>query len=103
MTATELARAFDGGEIPNGSFRHEAHLQVAWTYLIESSSVGEASEKISLTLRRFAAAAGVPEKFHETITQFWMRLLALLQPSDGIRDFDELVRNYPQLLEKNLP
>ena len=103
MTATELTRALELGEIRNESFRHESHLQVAWTYLSESVSVEEASEKMSSTLRRFATAAGVPEKFHETITQFWMRSLALLRESDEASCFDELIRNHPQLLEKNLP
>ena len=103
MTAVELTRALERGEVDNAGFRHASHLRVAWTYLCESESVEQASEKMSATLRRFAAAAGVPEKFHETITQFWMRLLAPLRESNHAIGFDKLVQTYPRLLEKNLP
>ena len=103
MTAVELTRRLERGEIDNSDFHHASHLRVAWTYLCESDSVAQASEKMSATLRRFAAAAGVPEKFHETITQFWMRLLAELRESNRTNSFDELAQAHPRLLEKNLP
>jgi len=103
MTAVELTRRLERGEIDNAAFHHASHLRVAWTYLCESDSVEQASEKMSATLSRFATAAGVPGKFHETITQFWMRLLAELRESDCANGFDELVKAHPRLLEKNLP
>src|SRR6516164_10227988 len=62
MTDVELARALESGEIANENFRHASHLHVAWVYLAESSSVSEATSKMRNTLRRFAAAAGKPEK-----------------------------------------
>ena len=103
MTAVELTRRLERGDVDNAAFHHASHLRVAWTYLCESDSVAEASKKMSATLRRFATAAGVPEKFHETITQFWMRLLAELRESDRANAFDELVQAHPRLLEKDLP
>jgi hypothetical protein len=71
MTEVELTRALERGEIANENFNHVSHLHVAWVYLAESLSVGEAADKMRDTLRRFAAAAGKPQKYHETITLFW--------------------------------
>ncbi len=68
MTDVELTRALERGEIANEDFHHASHLHVAWVYLAESSSVRQAASKMRNTLRRFAAAAGKPEKYHETIT-----------------------------------
>jgi len=70
MNDVEFTRALERGEIANENFRHTAHLHVAWVYLSESSSVEGAAAKMRATLRKFAASAGKPEKYHETITLF---------------------------------
>src|ERR1700736_3934499 len=75
MTDVELARALERGEIANDNFHHASHLHVAWVYLSESSSVKEAASKMRETLRRFASSAGKLEKYHETITLFWVHSL----------------------------
>jgi hypothetical protein len=103
MTDVELARALESGEIANENFRHASHLHVAWVYLAESSSVSEATSKMRNTLRRFAAAAGKPEKYHETITLFWMYLLSWVKSTAGRKSLQEFVQANPRLLEKNLP
>src|SRR6266704_3811106 len=77
MNDVELTRALERGEIANENFHHASHLHVAWVYLSESSSVDEAADKMRDTLRRFAASAGKLEKYHETITLFWVRFLGL--------------------------
>ena len=76
MTDVELTRALERGEIASENFHHVSHLHVAWVYLAESSSVQQAAGKMRHTLRRFAAAAGKPQKYHETITLFWVHLLS---------------------------
>lgn len=102
MTAFELTRALERGDLGNESFHHASHLQVGWTYLSESGSIEEACRKMAATLRRFATAAGKPEKYHETITQFWIRLLAILRDSAAVYDLDAILKTNPRLLEKNL-
>ena len=103
MTAVELTRAIERGDICNEEFHHSSHLRVAWVYLCESASVNEATEKMCATIKRFAAAAGKPEKFHETITTFWIWILAELRKSDDGDDIEWLLEANPWLLEKNLP
>jgi hypothetical protein len=99
MTDVELTRALERGEIKD--FHHASHLHVAWVYLDESSSVRQAANKMRNTLRRFAAAAGKPEKYHETITLFWVHLLA--HAASRAERLEDIVHANPQLLEKNFP
>ena len=101
MTDVELTRALERGEIKD--FHHASHLHVAWVYLAESSSVQQAANKMRRTLRRFAAAAGKPEKYHETITLFWIRFLSRVHAASCEGCLEEIVHANPQLLEKNFP
>jgi hypothetical protein len=103
MTDVELTRALERGEIPNEDFHHASHLHVAWVYLAESSSVQQAANKMGETLRRFATAAGKPQKYHETITLFWVHFLAGVQAVSPAKGLQEVVYANPQLLEKNFP
>lgn len=103
MTDVELTRALERGDIANEGFHHASHLHVAWVYLAESSSAQEAANKMRDTLRRFALAAGRPEKYHETITLFWVHLLACAYVASRGGRLEEIVHANPQLLEKNLP
>lgn len=100
MTDVELTRALERGEVANEDFRHASHLHVAWVYLTESSSTQEAANRMRDTLRGFAAAAGKPKKYHETITLFWLHLLAYAVSRE--ERLEDVVDANPQLLEKNL-
>jgi hypothetical protein len=101
MTAVELTRALERGDVGNEQFHHVSHLNVAWVYLHECSSVEQATAMMSATLRRFAAAAGKPEKYHETITGFWIRTLAVLRDSAEHSSLDRVLEANPWLLEKD--
>jgi hypothetical protein len=101
MTDVELTRALERGEIANDDFHHASHLHVAWVYLDESSSAQQAANKMRDTLRRFAAAGGKPEKYHETITLFWVHLLSRAHAAKRGERLEEIVPANPQLLEKN--
>jgi len=96
MTDAELTRALERGEIANADFHHASHLHVAWVYLAESSSVEQAGDRMRETLRRFAAAAGKPEKYHETITLFWVHLLAQAQAVSSGENLKQIVYSNPQ-------
>ena len=101
MTDVELTRALERFELKD--FHHASHLHVAWVYLTESSSVQQAARKMRNTLRRFAAAAGKPEKYHETITLFWVHLLSRAHAAGRAERLEDIVHANPQLLEKNFP
>jgi hypothetical protein len=103
MTDAELTRALERCEIANEDFHHASHLHVAWVYLSESSSVNEAAGKMRETLRRFASSAGKSEKYHETITLFWVHLLAREHAAATGKTLEEIVHANPRLLEKDFP
>jgi hypothetical protein len=103
MTDVELARALECCEIPDGGFHHASHLRVAWVYLDESGSADEACARMRATLRRFSASVDQPGKYHETMTVFWIRMLAAARSaSAGTAGFDEVVARHPELLDKDL-
>jgi hypothetical protein len=103
MNDSEFTRALERGEIASEDFRHALHLHVAWTYLSESACASEAAAKMRGTLRRFAEAAGKLEKYHETITLFWLHVLADARRTALGRSLEEIVHDNSRLLEKNFP
>jgi hypothetical protein len=103
MTDVELTRALERGEIVNEHFHHCSHLHVAWVYLSESSCADEAASKMRRTLRRFAASAGKDEKYHETITLFWVHFLARMRTAKSGESLKRIVDANPHLLEKDFP
>ncbi len=103
MTDVELTRALERGEVANHDFRHASHLHVAWVYLTESSSTNEAACKMRATLRRFASSLGHLEKYHETITLFWIHFLARERAMAADKSLEQIVKANRQLLEKDFP
>jgi hypothetical protein len=104
MTDVEFARAFERGEVAPSAFGHHQHLRLAWVYLREAPSLDAAVARVRGGIQQFAAAAGASGKYHETITVLWMRLL------DAARDacpaavaFDDVLRERPELADKDLP
>ena len=102
MTDVELARAIEGGEIPDEGFGHVSHLRVAWVYLNESASVDEAIDQMASTLRRVAASVGRADKYSHATTVFWMHQMAAARAVTPGADCDALMGAYPRLLDKNL-
>lgn len=102
MTDAELARALERCEIPNEEFPHASHLRVACVYLSECASANEASERMAAALRRFAASVGKADKYHETITVFWMRALAAARAALPGAGLEDVLHMKPELLDKDL-
>ena len=65
----------EAARIEGGSFNHEAHVYLAWLYLKEYP-VTAAIDRFSAALRRLTQKLGVPGKYHETITWFFMLMIA---------------------------
>ena len=67
--------AFEAGTLDAASFDHASHVYVGWLYL-EHHSLPESIGRYSAALRRLTASLGVPGKYHETITWFYLVLIA---------------------------
>ena len=65
---------FESGRIDAEMFDHEAHIYVAWLYL-DQYPVLKATQRYMNSLKRITADLGIPGKYHETITWFFMFLI----------------------------
>ena len=103
MTDQAFARAFESGDVTPTQFDHRAHVRVAWVYLHEAETPAEALARMREAIRRFAAAAGAAQKYHETITVLWMRLLEDVRAGGASGELAEVLAAHPELADKDLP
>ena len=64
--------------LPLDEFNHEAHVRLAYIYLATSGSTDAAIDCMRKTLLGLLGHAGIDPsvKYHETLTQAWMRAVA---------------------------
>jgi hypothetical protein len=94
--------AFEAGRIANQSFHHRDHLRLAWIQ-IRRLGLEQASEAVAAAIRRFASDHGRADRYHDTMTRFWLQLVALGINRHPRLGFDDLLAAEPHLLDKNLP
>jgi hypothetical protein len=82
---------FEAGRIPGGAFPHERHVQVAWG-LSRRYPHEQAFARLAEGIRGIAARAGVPGKYHETMTRAWFELVAQAETLDA----------HPELFDRSL-
>ena len=70
----EFINQFETCTFPAASFHHREHVRVVWLYL-QRYSVLETLARFSENLKRFAAANGKPNLYHETITWSYVLLI----------------------------
>jgi hypothetical protein len=83
-------------------FGHRQHVQLAWLYLRRAEP--EAAERLMrAAIRHVATMHGTPEKYHETLTVAWVRIVAEHVRSCDTRSFEEFIAANPGLLDRRLP
>ncbi len=100
MTDEEFVDAFETCRLPNERFHHRDHLRLAWIYL-RRYGARDAPARIAESIRRYAAHHGKPEKYHETLTVAWLRLVANSAARSAALGFEDLLAASPELLDKN--
>jgi hypothetical protein len=102
FTEPEFLRAFEDLTFPGDDFHHLEHLHLAWLYL-QQAETEQATTRMEESILRFAIFHQSAEKFHKTMTSFWVCLVAAaLRDSPGL-SFEHLVENHPELLDQRLP
>jgi len=96
----ELLADFTAGRLDPRQFPHRGHVRVSYE-LLERHSFPEALLHLARGLRRLAAKAGHPEKYHETITAAFLSLIAERRWRVAYSDFDEFAEANPDLLRKD--
>jgi hypothetical protein len=100
LTDSEFIHAFETCQLSNESFHHRDHIRLAWIYLQLYPEL-EAREHMAGAIRKFAAHHGKSDKYHETVTVAWLRLVAngiARMPADA--SFEQLTAALPELLDK---
>ncbi len=90
--------ALDAGSLAPQDFDHRAHIAVAFEALREDDFF-TASKRIADGLKRLTIAAGVPEKFHATITQAYMSAIAEAMHATPAEDAEAFLAQNADLLE----
>lgn len=94
--ATCLAR-FQTRELGPEYFDHRGHLRLAWLH-IEHFGPQEARSRMLEGIRDLATRFGAPEKFHYTLTEAFMRLVAERMSRDPVARFEAFLAANPDLL-----
>ncbi len=98
MTEDELIERFEQGSLPAQGFHHVDHVRVAFIYLCRCP-VLEALRKFSTALKRFAAAQGKEQLYHETITWAYIFLIRERMARNGnSQNWEEFALKNPDLL-----
>jgi hypothetical protein len=91
---------FVRGEIEPAAFPHREHVRMAFE-MLRRHDFAETALHYSRALRAMSARAGNPQAFHQTVTIAFLSLIAeRMQECGGAADFDALVRDHPELLDK---
>lgn len=91
--------AFEDATISVDAFDHEAHIYVAWLYL-EEYPLAEAIGRFTSALRRLTAKLGIPGKYHETISWFFMLLIEERRSSRQASDWFSFHRSHADLFAR---
>jgi len=99
----DFVRSFLSGTLSPTEFHHRDHLRLTWC-LTRQVGVEAAAGTIADGIRHFAAQHGQAGKYHETLTQFWVRIVShMIDTRPDITTFEQFLSWFPQLLDKELP
>jgi hypothetical protein len=96
MTNEELIDCFESGTTPGDSFHHADHVRLAFAYLSQYPPL-TALEKFTVALKRFAAARGKPQLYHETVTHAFFFLIRERMARTMPKDWNDFATRNPDL------
>ena len=94
MTDGEFMKQFEDCSLEE--FHHVDHIRMAWIYL-RTCGYEVGSVKVKDGIKRFAAAKNANTLYHETITQFWIRLVRHVIEKYSAETFEEFFASFPPL------
>jgi len=96
MTHQEFIERFEADAVPEDSFHHADHVRLAYAYLSQYP-VLQALERFSCALRRYAAARGKGQLYHETITHAYFFLIRERMARSEAADWNDFSRGNADL------
>ena len=88
---------FEAGTLDPEAFDPEAHVYIAWK-LLEADSFAAATYRFTAALKRLTRALGMEDKYHETISWFYMSLIAERRAQQGRGDWGSFAQANPDLI-----
>jgi hypothetical protein len=87
---------------PDGQFRHRQHIHLAFL-TVRRYGMPEAITRICAWIQRLAAYERAPQKYHRTVSQAWVEIVAHHVDADPeCADFGSFAARHPALLDKRL-
>lgn len=108
LNDTDFIHAFEAGAIALRDWDHRGHVRYAWIALGAEPRFERAMDRVRAGLKahlQLAIEAGETPEFgyHETITRFWMAMVARVRNADpGHADSCSFCAAHPELLDKGL-
>lgn len=101
MTDDEFLAAFAACTL--GSFHHRDHLRLTFLSVTRKGET-EAVDDIRVGIQHFATHHGQAAKYHDTMTRFWVRLVAhMVAYRPDVTSFDAFLDAFPMVLDTSLP
>jgi hypothetical protein len=92
----------EGAEVAPQEFDHAAHVRAAFLLLRDEDAFAPALQRMSNALKGITVKAGVPEKYHETITVAFMALVhEKMATTPGTENWPDFATRNRELLETN--
>ena len=101
MDDDAFLRAFLRGWPQDQRFGHYEHLRLAWL-VIDRHGPEVAEEIVGDGIRKMAESQGKAALYNDTMTRFWVRLLAHVREAKQVTTIDEAIERVPYLVDKNL-
>jgi hypothetical protein len=94
-------QAFESGRLSNAEFHHRDHVRLTWLYLRrDGPELG--AQRVIDGIRHFATAHGAADRFHVTLTWFWIRLVQhLMEAFPSAQKVDDLFAAFPPVNDKS--
>jgi hypothetical protein len=97
MSNEQLIRQFESDTLPEDSFHHADHVRLAFAYLSQYPPL-QALDRFCGALKRYAAARGKSQLYHETISHAYFFLIRERMARSPATDWDEFSRRNLDLL-----
>jgi hypothetical protein len=97
MADEDFRAAFLERRLDARDFDHRAHLRVAWL-MLSRYPLEDAVERICWGIERFATHCGASEKYHRTLSEALVRIMASYGAGTSAMTCDEFTRANPELI-----
>lgn len=98
LTDEEFLAAFLSCSLPASHFNHLGHLRVAWL-MLQRYPLADAIEHTCAGIARYAASLGASTKYHRTLTEALIRLMAHGGAADSSIDWNRFAVLNRHLIE----